>query len=725
MKTLLTLIGLSSLYISLSAQQDTLIGNELKHIVVKAYHQNDITSKLSDVHGTYIVGGRKSEVLQVQDIPANIAEKTGRQVFAKVPGAFVYDMDGSGNQLNIATRGLDPHRSWEFNVRQNDIIINSDIFGYPASHYSPPLEAIKTIEIIRGTAALQYGAEFGGLINYVTKEPDTIKPITFESINSAGSYGLFSTYNSLSGKIKKFTYLVYAQHRYSDGYRDNGTSNAQSQFVNLNYQFSAKHSLKLEVGRSQYLYRIPGPLTDSMFYADPTQATRSRNYFSPDIYVPSLTFDWKLSHRTSLQWVASGVFGNRSSVEFEGFADRPDVIDPVTLQYKNRNVNIDNFNSRSSEIRLLHQYNLGKLPSMVSASVRYFNNDMRRRQLGKGTTGSDYDLSITGDFGRDLRYKSQTISIAVENMIYITPAFTVSPGFRYETGASDMTGYLAYYDPTDIPNHIKHNIPAFGINTQYRINNHLRLYGGISQAYRPVVLKDIIPTSGLEQVNKDLEDAFGYNAEAGINGKISNWLKYEATYFRVIYNNRLGSYVLSDQNGPYIYRTNIGDSETNGVELFAELVPIQTTNFYLSVFSSTSWMNAEYKNASVAISATENKDISGNQVESVPNWISRNGLNVSYKAFRVTLLYSYVDESFADPANTVTPSANGAKGIVPAYGILDLNMSFRFSNHFNLRFGLNNLTDKQYFTKRPLFYPGPGVWSSDGRGFVLSFGVKF
>jgi hypothetical protein len=50
-------------------------------------------------------------------------------------------------------------------------------------------------------------------------------------------------------------------------------------------------------------------------------------------------------------------------------------------------------------------------------------------------------------------------------------------------------------------------------------------------------------------------------------------------------------------------------------------------------------------------------------------------------------------------------------------------MSFRFSNHFNLRFGLNNLTDKQYFTKRPLFYPGPGVWSSDGRGFVFGIGL--
>ena len=187
MKTLLILVSLSSLYISLSAQQDTLEGKLLDNIVVKGYRFNETAAKLSEVHGTYIIGGHKSEVLQVQDLPANLAEKTGRQLFAKVPGAFIYDMDGSGNQINVSTRGLDAHRSWEFNVRQDGVMINSDIYGYPASHYSMPMEAIKNIELVRGTASLQYGAEFGGMLNYTIKEPDTTKPISIELNNSVGS----------------------------------------------------------------------------------------------------------------------------------------------------------------------------------------------------------------------------------------------------------------------------------------------------------------------------------------------------------------------------------------------------------------------------------------------------------------------------------------------------------------------------------------------------------
>ncbi len=716
---LLCIIGFS-----MRAQEDSLLNLQLDKVVVKSYRFGETTTKLSEVHGTYLVAGHKNEVLPIQELPANLAEKTGRQLFAKIPGAFIYDMDGSGNQINVSMRGLDAHRSWEFNVRQNGVMINSDIYGYPASHYSMPMEAVKNIEIIHGTASLQYGAEFGGMINYVLKEPDTTRPVAFESINSVGSFGLLSTYNALGGKVGKLRYYAYVHRRVSDGYRENAESSAQGQYLHLEYQFSARLKARLEVGRSQYRYRIPGPLTDSLFYANPRQATRNRNYFEPDIYVPSFTLEYQCNPRTRVQWTTSGVFGNRNSVEFEGFADKPDLIDPATLTYKNRTVNIDQFRTKTSELRLLHHYAIGKLENIVTASITYFNNNLHRRQQGKGTTGSDYDLTISGDWGRDLYYHSQNIALALENMIRLSTAFSVSPGMRYEFGQTDMTGYIAYLDPSDIPNHIRHRIPLAGINMQFQPNDHVRLFGGIAQAYRPVLFKDIIPGSTLEKANKDLKDAYGYNAELGISGKVRAWIKYDLTAFMIRYNNRLGSLVLQEDGKDYIYKTNIGDSETRGLELYTEIVPYQSRTVYVSLFTATSWMDARYRHASLAING-QNTEIDGNKVESVPEWITRNGLNIGYKTLRVNLLYSYVSETFSDPANTALPTSNGAKGIVPGYGLFDLNMSFRFGSNLILRAGVNNLTDHQYFTKRPLFYPGPGVWSSDGRSVVVSVGAKF
>ena len=69
-------------------------------------------------------------------------------------------------QLSIGGRGLDPNRTASFNTRQNGYDISADVLGYPESYYTPPAEALGEIQIVRGAASLQYGTQFGGLINF-------------------------------------------------------------------------------------------------------------------------------------------------------------------------------------------------------------------------------------------------------------------------------------------------------------------------------------------------------------------------------------------------------------------------------------------------------------------------------------------------------------------------------------------------------------------------------
>ncbi|WP_315781317.1 hypothetical protein, partial [Escherichia coli] len=86
-----------------------------------------------------------------------------------------------------------------------------------------------------------------------------------------------------------------------NGYRHNERTESEAQSVMLAYDASPRFSVRLDWSRSKYLYRIPGALTDSMFSEDPRQATRSRNYFSPDIHVPSITVNWQLADATRIQ----------------------------------------------------------------------------------------------------------------------------------------------------------------------------------------------------------------------------------------------------------------------------------------------------------------------------------------------------------------------------------------------------------------------------------------
>lgn len=682
--------------------------------------------RMPAVQGAYLWAGKKTEVVSLQNMDVNIAEKTPRQVFAKVPGLFVYDMDGAGNQTNIATRGLDPHRGWEYNIRTNGLMTNSDLYGYPASHFSLPFEAVERIELVRGTGALQYGAQFGGMLNYVLKRPDTTRAFGLESINSAGSFGLLSTYNAVGGKIGKWQYYAFYSKRISGGYRDNSASDYDGQGLVL--QFSAAKNLKIkaEVFRSNYLYRIPGPLTDAQFAENPRQATRSRNYFNPELLLPALSLEWQIGPQTRLAWTASAVLGERRSVQFDRPATVRDTINTATLAYGERQVDIDGFNSFTTELRLLQEYTLFGEKSVLSAGVQYIHNDMSRRQQGKGSTGSDYDLTISAaGWGRDLTFNTRNTAFFLENKFQISPRLFVSPGVRVELGKSDMSGRVSYLPPADVATYIQRNFPLFGINAGFAINERQSLYAGWSQAYRPVLFKDIIPGNFYERTDPNMKDAKGYNLELGWRGAAGP-LKWDFSAFSLEYNNRPGSLTsYSDLLDTVIlFRTNIGDSRTNGLEFFAEYGFRISDNLHASVFTSTAYMDAQYLGDSVRVGSSENRSIAGNRIESVPEWISRNGLNIKFKKLSISFLYSYTGASFADPLNTATPNATGAVGLVPAYSLLDLNASFRATENLMFRISANNLTDRQYFTKRPAFYPGPGAWPSDGRSVVFTVQVR-
>ena len=709
------------LSLSAVAQEDSLRSRKLNEVEVKGKRLYDI-SPLPESSGTNLWSGKKSEVINLGGTNANIAEKTGRQIFAKIPGVFVYDMDGSGNQMNISTRGLDPHRGWEFNIRRNGSMTNSDIYGYPASHYSIPMEAVDRIELVRGTGSLQYGAQFGGMLNYVTKAADSTRAFGLESITTVGSFGLVSTYVAASGTVGKFQYTTYYSKRISEGYRKNSETQYDAQSVQLIYAPLSNLKLTAEVSRSNYIYHIPGALTDAQFAQDPRQSTRSRNYFNPEIYVPSFRADWDLSKRTKITWLTSAVLGYRNSVMFDRPANVEDVIDPVTNQYAARQVDIDNFNSYTSELRMLHNYSLRGLESKLVAGVQYFNNDLHRRQQGKGTTGADFDLTLTYPvFGRNMHLKSTNVALFVENKFQITKALSVTPGLRYESGQSRMTGVISYYDAADVPNTIVHKFPLLGLNAQYTLK-HGSLYAGWSQAYRPVIFKDIVPSSVYERADKNLKDAYGYNLEVGFRGAANN-LRWDVGMFHLQYNNRLGTQAMRDELDQfYLYRTNIGNSATTGAEVYTEYVTPLRKHVAFSVFTSTAFFNGRYTHAYIR-SGEANVDISGNKLESVPGVITRNGVTLRSLAGSMSLLYSYVGETYADALNTVVPPTNGAVGKVPAYGLLDFNSTF-FIKQITVRINVNNITNKSYFTKRPSFYPGPGIWASDGRSLVVSVGFK-
>ena len=124
---------------------------------------------LPEVEGTRINSGKKTSFVKPDEFPT-IANNNYREVMATTPGILVSE-EPSSPIINFGYRGLNSQRSEFMQVLKDGVSIKNEQFGFPETHYTPILDAVERIEFIRAGAALQFGPQPGGALNFVMKMP--------------------------------------------------------------------------------------------------------------------------------------------------------------------------------------------------------------------------------------------------------------------------------------------------------------------------------------------------------------------------------------------------------------------------------------------------------------------------------------------------------------------------------------------------------------------------
>lgn len=694
----------------------TVVGRQSK----SDYHQ------MPEVVGTSIYAGKKNALIVLDNVQGNVVTNNMRQVLAKVPGIQIWESDPSGIQIGIAARGLSPNRSWEFNTRQNGYDIAADPFGYPEAYYNPQLQAVQRIEIVRGQGSLQYGPQFGGMINYILRNGSEIKkPFEFETQQTIGSNSLFNSYNAIGGKTDKVHYYSFFDHRNGDGWRQNSRYYTNSGFGTVTYRFTPKFTLSAELMHSHIRSQQAGGLTDAQINADAQQSLRSRNWFDIKWTTPALIANYAFNEKTRLNTKLFATIGDRNSVGYLQSITVKDSINPATLKYNNRSVQVDKYRNYGLESRFITDYNLGKMDNTFSGGIRLYTGTTYRLANGKGTTGSDYNVDVIGNWPRDIDFKSKNAAVFAENIFRITDKILVVPGIRYEWlegKANGRDGYTASGDEILLQN-IKRSRSFLlaGIGAEYHISSETEFYGNFTQAYRPIQFANLQAPPSTDVIDPNLKDSKGYNIDLGYRGKVKDFLQFDVSGFYLQYNDRIGTVSVS---GTPSYRlvTNVGNSASKGLETYVEFNPVRAFSsaspFDVIVFSSYGYTNAKYSNN------FKNEATKGKKVENAPENIIRAGISAGYKGFLLTGQLSYVDKTFSDANNTVAVSSNAQTGLIPSYTITDITATYKFSKGLNIKAGINNLFDERYFTRRAGGYPGPGALPGDGRTFFVSVGMK-
>ncbi|ELR71601.1 Iron(III) dicitrate transport protein FecA [Fulvivirga imtechensis AK7] len=709
---------------------------ELDNVVIKS--EREATTgirRLQSVEGAAIYEGKKNEVIELNDITANLAVNNSRQVYAKVPGLNIWESDGAGLQLGIGARGLDPSRTANFNVRQNGYDISADALGYPESYYTPSTEALDRIEVVRGAASLQYGTQFGGLLNFVLKEGPEDKKAQVTTRNTVGSYGFLSTFNSVGGTVGAWNYYTFFQYKQGDGWRENSQFDSKMAYASVKYSPSHKLSVKFEYTFMDYLAQQPGGLNDYFFADDPRQSIRGRNWFQVNWNLMANIIDYKINDRLKFNLRNFALLGGRDALGNLGRIDR---IDDLEMP---RDLFSDDFNNFGSEGRLIYNYTIGRQHAVALVGARYYNGFTDRKQGNADATSEPhFDFRNPDDLeGSDFNLPSENISIFAENIFDITEKFSVTPGARFERIYTGAKGYykdaILVKDPnTGLAVDSTFNVSEskgrerafifFGVGLSYKLKNK-ELYANFSQNYKSINFNDIRVTNPNLVVDENIKDEFGYNFDLGLRGNKAGKFNYDVSVFYLRYNDRISAIQKKDEVNVRLYRFrgNISDAFSTGIEAFGEADLLDmfglNNNSQLNLFVNVSAIHAEYLSSN---DPAMDKVIAGKKVELVPPLSARTGLSYINKNFKITYQYSYVQEHFTDATNaTLDPSA--VSGIIPTYYVMDLSASYRYK-FAKLEASVNNLTDNHYFTRRASGYPGPGIIPADGRTFYLTLELK-
>lgn len=697
---------------------------------------------MRDIESSMVMAGKKSQVAILDNMLINKSGNSARGMFRGVSGLNIQDGAESGLQLNVGSRGLDPNRSANFSVRQNGYDISADPLGYPESYYTPNVNDISEIQVVRGASSLQYGSQFGGLINFILAQPSS-ETLSFKGAFSYGSYNAINGYSRFSGTLDKTSYLLSGTYRRGDGNRPNSDYDSYNVLTRIKHDVSYDSFVSLDFLKYHYIEHQPGGLTDLMYNDNPLQSNRRRNWFLIDWNILSFNYHKTLSDwQSDLDFKAVGLYALRYAL---GYRDkRVSSIDP---ENNLRDLQKGTFRNWGVELRFLRRFYLTQSPSTLLVGTKYYQaNNLSRQGMGDQTADPNFNFvningyeNLNNGENIDAEYRLPNLNFAVfsEFIWRLSPQFSIIPGIRWEYINTGINGQISiverYKNRISAPissnddRIFKRFVFLPGIALSYKRSPLMELYANISRNYRAVTFNDLKTVTPSFKVNPNLRDESGYSFDAGIRGLRYHGLDYDISAFVLRYGDRIGEYFREAEDGSgnlERYRDNIGDAMSYGIEsslsydIFEWIRFLKRRGLSLNI----------YANAAVTFSRyikSQDLSIIGNELEFVPRYNLRAGFEAGYNKFKMSLQSSFVSFQFTDATNqpmNPNDSAFGIYGAIPGYFLLDCNMSYEFYRGFSAMLSLQNLTNTIYITKRATGYPGPGIIPSSP--FNLNFGIN-
>jgi iron complex outermembrane receptor protein len=528
------------------------------------------------------------------------------------------------------------------------------------------LNAIRSVEILKGPDGSLFGANSGGIIRLNVFPVDTNNVIKVGI--GGGSYGSMNEYAMVQQQINHNSFSISEGWQHADGYRQN--SRFDRKYIQATDQLNyGSNTLKLLLFYSNLNYRTPGGLTLEQWINDPSSArppSKTPGALEQKAGVVNSTFYGGVSNQLRLNKTWShqlALFG--SYTDFEN---------PFITNYEVRNENtlgirtwLEASNHREGDILL--KFNAGLEGARTTSNIKNYGN-----LKGCKDTIQKFD-NITNNQS----FIFSHFIVDFYNKWLLEGGFSLNfNDFSFYTRAP----YTTSVDNRSFKPQLMPKVAA-----SYQMASQVSWRASISKGYSPPALAEI--RSSDNRVNTTLQPENGWNYETGMRFHTRNnviWWDMATFYYLL-----RDAIVLRVNEAGQEYFANAGGTKQFGIESHLTLQVIRERKIKLirgiSLSNSLTYSHFSFTRYSVGLN-----DYSGNKLTGVPESVSVSGCTVEFP-FQLYLFFqhTYITSIFLDDANTI--STRPASVFLMKCGWKFINKS-RFQ--LELSAGVDNVTNEKY-----------------------------
>ncbi|MCU4516661.1 TonB-dependent siderophore receptor [Acinetobacter radioresistens] len=668
------------------------------------------------------------EDLDKLPVTNDISEYVRRMPGVNLTGNSATGQRGNNRQIDI--RGMGPENTLILIDGKPVNSRNSVRYGWRGERDTRgdsnwvPVNAIESIEVLRGPAAARYGSgAMGGVVNIKTKKVynelhGSIETYTNQPENSKeGNTNRVSV--NLSGPIIQdvLSYRIYGNYNKTDndapdinpvvgsnGYRAAGREGVENKDINarLAWKMTDHQHLLFDIGSGRQGNLYAGDSQNSNL--DPTTNDILSQLFGKE--TNTLYRDnYALTHEGEWSWGDSKLIAQFDRTKNKRLPEG-------TAGASEGRINSleDRVTSTLDTLRFNGEVTVPfelYVPQNLTIGAEWVEDDFSDQENTKQGDGSYSENLTTGDRSK---MKSRIASGYLENNMKITDATDMVVGIRFD----DHNRSGSNWSPS--------------LNLSHKLGDYFTLKGGIAKAYKAPNLYQnaegyLLGTRGngcpiglsqcVLQGNANLKPETSINKEIGFEFQ-KDIVNASLAWFRNDYEDKITSgdevtqqVVIGDTTYNVLQWTNIPKALIQGLEGSISL----------------DWGDVTWTNNFTYMTDSVNKK-TGNPLSVVPNYTINSIFNYDITdAWDVNFVYTqygrqkprqYKETSLEDKQGIITES-------VKSYGLAGINTGYKFNDNFSGRIGISNLFDEQKLRDNTVNQ----TYNEPGRAYYASLKYEF